>query len=59
MGSLRKLKRSVAKHQMEMAGVVQPNKSIYNNIDRNWRPIKEKRPSFFSQHWKDKLKEDK
>ena len=53
MSSLRKLKRSVAKAKMEKAGISQPNKSVFNSIDRNWRPIKQKRPSFFSQHWRE------
>lgn len=53
MGSLRKLKRSVAKHQMEKAGVSQPNKTKFNYMDYDGKPTTVKRRSFFANHWRD------
>ena len=54
MSSLRKLKRSVAKHKMEQLGIVQPNKTKYEYMDDDGKPTTVKRKSFFSMHWRDK-----
>lgn len=56
MATLRKLKRQVAKADMEKAGIVQPNKTIFDHMDYDGKPMKVRRPSFFSQHWRDKSK---
>ena len=52
--SIRKLQRKVAKAQMAKAGVEQPNKTIFKRVDDKGNATRVKRPSFFSQHWRDK-----
>ena len=50
---LRNLKRNVAKNKMKQGGIVQPTKHNYKHVDDNGNAIKVKRPSFFSQHWRE------
>lgn len=52
--SLRKLKRSVVKHQMKQAGVKQMNKSSYKYVDDDGKSTNVRRQSFFAAHWQDK-----
>jgi len=53
MGSLRKLKRSVAKHQMEQADIKQPNKTRFDYMDYDGKPTTVRRKSFFANHWRE------
>ena len=52
--SLRKIQRKVAKNKMAQVGIEQPNKTLFDQVDYKGKPVKVKRPSFFSQHWRDK-----
>lgn len=55
MATLRKLQRSVAKKKMEVAGIEQPNKTLFKYVNDKGEISKVKRPSFFSKHWRDKV----
>lgn len=51
---LRKLKRNTVKHQMQVAGVRQPNKTRYKYVGDDGKPTSVTRKSFFATHWQDK-----
>lgn len=53
MGALRKAKRDMAKAKMKQAGIIQPNKSKYRQVDDTGKPITAVRKSFFSSHWRE------
>ena len=53
MGGLRKAKRKIAKAKMSQAGIIQPTKHNYKHMDDNGNATRVKRPSFFSQHWRE------
>jgi len=50
---LRNLKRKVAKNKMKQAGIVQPTKHNYKQVDDSGNATRVQRPSFFSQHWRE------
>ena len=51
---IRKYKRDMAKAKMKQAGIVQPTKTRYKNVDDNGNAVTQVRKSFFATHWKDK-----
>ena len=51
---LRKFKRDVAKAKMKKAGIIQPTKTKYKNVDDNGNAVIQIRKSFFAAHWRDK-----
>lgn len=52
---MRELKRSIARHMMEIHGIEQINKPKYTRPGKPGTPNNNKKASFFALNWKDYL----